>query len=210
AAFIPILLMGGIIGRLFREFAVTLSIAILISLAVSLTTTPMMCAFLLPRQRRERRGRLSDASERLFAATLRGYERSLGWALQHPGCMLLVLPATVCLNVYLFIAIPKGFFPQQDTGRLTGNIQADQSISFQLMRQKLVQFISIVQKDPAVDSVVGFTGGGQTNSGFVFVSLKPLAERKLSAEEVIGRLRRELGRVSGATLVLPAGQGIRG
>src|SRR5215470_10997678 len=209
AAFIPILLMGGIIGRLFREFAVTLSVAIVISLAVSLTTSPMMCAFLLPRQRRERHGRLFDASERLFAATLRGYERSLAWALQHPRSIMLVLLATICLNVYLFVVIPKGFFPQQDTGRLTGNIQADQSISFQLMRQKLVQFISIVQKDPAVDSVVGFTGGGQVNSGFVFVSLKPLSERKISADQVVARLRRELAPIPGATLFLQAVQDIR-
>jgi multidrug efflux pump len=209
AAFIPILLMGGIIGRLFREFAVTLSIAIIISLAVSLTTAPMMCAFLLPRQRHERHGRLYDASERLFAATVRGYERSLAWALQHPRSIMLLLLATICLNVYLFIAIPKGFFPQQDTGRLTGNIQADQSISFQLMRQKLVQFISIVQKDPAVDSVVGFTGGGQVNSGFVFVSLKPLSERKISADQVVARLRRELAPIPGATLFLQAVQDIR-
>ena len=209
AAFIPILLMGGIIGRLFREFAVTLSVAIVISLAVSLTTSPMMCAFLLPRQRRERHGRLYDASERLFAVTVRGYERSLAWALQHPRSIMLVVFATVCLNVYLFVVIPKGFFPQQDTGRLTGNIQADQSISFQLMRQKLVQFISIVQKDPAVDSVVGFTGGGQVNSGFVFVSLKPLSERKISADQVVARLRRELAPIPGATLFLQAVQDIR-
>src|SRR5215831_18296724 len=209
AAFIPILLMGGIIGRLFREFAVTLSVAIVISLAVSLTTSPMMCAFLLPRQRRERHGRLYDASERLFAVTVRGYERSLAWALEHPRSIMLVVFATVCLNVYLFVVIPKGFFPQQDTGRLTGNIQADQSISFQLMRQKLVQFISIVQKDPAVDSVAGFTGGGQVNSGFVFVSLKPLSERKISADQVVARLRRELAPIPGATLFLQAVQDIR-
>jgi multidrug efflux pump len=209
AAFIPILLMGGIIGRLFREFAVTLSIAIIISLAVSLTTAPMMCAFLLPRQRLERHGRLYRASERLFAATMHGYERSLTWALNHPRSIMLVLLATICLNVYLFVVIPKGFFPQQDTGRLTGNIQADQSISFQLMRQKLVQFISIVQKDPAVDSVVGFTGGGQVNSGFVFVSLKPLSERKISADQVVARLRRELAPIPGATLFLQAVQDIR-
>jgi len=209
AVFIPILLMGGIIGRMFREFAVTLSVAILVSLAVSLATTPMMCASLLRTPARERHGRLYGASERLFAAALRGYEHSLGFALRHPRAILLVFFVTIGLNFYLFTAIPKGFFPQQDTGRLTGNIQADQSISFQLMRQKLVQFISIIQKDPAIDTVVGFTGGGQTNSGFVFASLKPLSERRISADQVIARLRRELAQVPGATLFLQAVQDIR-
>jgi multidrug efflux pump len=209
AVFIPILLMGGIIGRMFREFAVTLSVAILVSLAVSLATTPMMCASLLRTPSRERHGRLYDASERLFAAALRGYEHTLGFALRHPRAILLVFFVTIGLNFYLFTAIPKGFFPQQDTGRLTGNIQADQSISFQLMRQKLVQFISIIQKDPAIDTVVGFTGGGQTNSGFVFASLKPLSERGISADQVIARLRRELAQVPGATLFLQAVQDIR-
>jgi len=209
AVFIPILLMGGIIGRMFREFAVTLSVAILVSLAVSLATTPMMCASLLRTPARERHGRLYHASERMFAAALRGYEHTLGFALRHPRAILLVFFVTIGLNFYLFTVIPKGFFPQQDTGRLTGNIQADQSISFQLMRQKLVQFISIIQKDPAIDTVVGFTGGGQTNSGFVFASLKPLSERGISADQVIARLRRELAQVPGATLFLQAVQDIR-
>src|SRR5499426_900126 len=209
AVFIPILLMGGIIGRMFREFAVTLSVAILVSLAVSLATTPMMCATLLRTPGRERHGRLYRASERMFAAALRGYEHSLALALRHPRAILLVFFVTIGLNLYLFTVIPKGFFPQQDTGRLTGNIQADQSISFQLMRQKLVQFISIIQKDPAIDTVVGFTGGGQTNSGFVFASLKPLSERQISADQVIARLRRELAQVPGATLFLQAVQDIR-
>src|SRR5262245_10776228 len=210
AVFIPILLMGGIIGRLFREFAVTLSIAILLSLAVSLATTPMMCAFVLKRpQREEEHGRLYRLSERIFSGTLHVYERSLAWSLRHPRSILLILLATLCLNGYLFSIVQKGFFPQQDTGRLTGGIQADQSISFQLMRQKLTQFVSIVQKDPAVDNVVGFTGGGQTNGGFVFVSLKPLAERKVSADRVIARLSRELTQVPGASLFLQAVQDIR-
>jgi multidrug efflux pump len=209
AVFIPILLMGGIIGRMFREFAVTLSVAILVSLAVSLATTPMMCASLLRTPARERHGRLYHASERMFAAALRGYEHTLGFALRHPRAILVVFFVTIGLNLYLFTVIPKGFFPQQDTGRLTGNIQADQSISFQLMRQKLVQFISIIQKDPAIDTVVGFTGGGQTNSGFVFASLKPLSERQISADQVIARLRRELAQVPGATLFLQAVQDIR-
>jgi multidrug efflux pump len=209
AVFIPILLMGGIIGRLFREFAVTLSIAILLSLAVSLATTPMMCAFVLKQPRREEHGRLYRLSERIFSGTLQAYERSLAWSLRHPRSILLILLATLCLNGYLFSIVQKGFFPQQDTGRLTGGIQADQSISFQLMRQKLTQFVSIVQKDPAVDNVVGFTGGGQTNGGFVFVSLKPLAERKVSADQVIARLSRELTQVPGASLFLQAVQDIR-
>ncbi|HLL26255.1 MAG TPA: efflux RND transporter permease subunit [Xanthobacteraceae bacterium] len=208
AVFIPILLMGGIVGRLFREFAVTLSVAILVSLAVSLTTTPMMCAHLLGHRRR-RRGRLFRASERVFDWMLRGYERSLGWALQHARIVVLVLVGTMCLNVYLFIIVPKGFFPQQDTGRLIGSIQADQSISFQLMQQKLLQFVTIMKQDPAVATAVGFTGGGQTNSGFIFASLKPISERQISADQVIARLRRALGQVPGATLYLQAVQDIR-
>ncbi|MFI4988166.1 MAG: efflux RND transporter permease subunit, partial [Alphaproteobacteria bacterium] len=209
AVFIPILLMGGIIGRLFREFAVTLSVAILVSLVVSLTTTPMMCARLPAMRRKGKPGWLSRTSERVFNATLGGYERSLGSALRHPRLTMLVLLAVLCLNFLLFAIIPKGFFPQQDTGRLIGGIQADQSISFQLMRTKLTQFIAIVKKDTAVESVVGFTGGGQTNSGFVFVSLKPLAQRKLSADQVVARLRGELSVVPGAVLFLQAVQDIR-
>jgi multidrug efflux pump len=209
AVFIPILLMGGIVGRLFREFAVTLSVAILVSLAISLATTPMMCALLLRHAPPGRRGRLFRASERVFEGMLRVYRRTLAWALHHPGPVALVLLATVCLGGYLLVAIPKGFFPQQDTGRLVGSIQADQSTSFQLMRQKLEQFVSILRKDPAVAEVVGFTGGAQTNSGFVFMSLKPLAERKISADQVIARLRHELAPVPGATLFLQAVQDIR-
>ena len=209
AVFTPILLMGGVIGRLFREFAMTLSIAIMVSLVVSLTTTPMMCARILKPERERGHGRLFRAAGRVFDAMLARYERTLGWALDHPRSTMLVLLATLCLNFYLFAIVPKGFFPQQDTGRLIGGIQADQSISFQLMRQKLAQFISIVRKDPAVDSIVGFTGGGQTNSGFVFMSLKPLSERRLSADQVIGRLRRELAAVPGASLFLQAVQDIR-
>jgi multidrug efflux pump len=209
AVFIPILLMGGIIGRLFREFAVTLSVAILVSLAVSLTTTPMMCALLLGRPRRDSSGRLHGLAERLFGSLQHGYGRSLAWALNHSALILVILAITVCLNVYLYVTIPKGFFPQQDTGRINGSIQADQSISFQLMRQKLQQFVSIIQRDPAVDTVVGFTGTGQTNGGFVFMSLKPLSERKISADEVIRRLRGELAEVPGASMFLQAVQDIR-
>jgi multidrug efflux pump len=212
AVFVPILLMGGIVGRLFREFAVTLSVAILISLVVSLTTTPMMCACITthrPQTKGQRRSRWYVASERAFEAMLGFYDRTLVQALRRPAIVLLILCLTVGLNVYLFILIPKGLFPQQDTGRMIGGIQADQSISFQLMRKKLTDFITIIRQDPAVDSVVGFTGGGQTNSGFVFVSLKPLAQRKVAVDQVIGRLRGKLARVAGARLFLQAVQDIR-
>ncbi len=208
AVFIPILLMGGIVGRLFREFAVTLSIAIAISLVVSLTITPVMCSRLLRHRPAGQRSWLYRFSEHGFMG-LRGlYETSLGVALRHPALTLLVLAATICLNVHLFIVVPKGFFPQQDTGRLMGGIQADQSISFQLMRQKLTQFINIVKSDPEVDSVVGFTGGGQTNSGMIFVSLKPLTERDLSSDQIIARLRAKLAAVPGAALFLQGVQDI--
>jgi multidrug efflux pump len=209
AVFVPILLMGGLVGRLFREFAMTLSVAILISLAVSLTTTPMMCAYLTIDRPQQRHSRWYLASERAFAAMHGFYDRTLTQALRHPAIVLLMLFMAIGLNVYLFILIPKGLFPQQDTGRMVGGIQADQSISFQLMRQKLDQFIAIVRQDPAVASVVGFTGGGQTNSGFVFAALKPRADRALSVDQVIGRLRGKLGRVAGARLFLQAVQDIR-
>jgi len=213
AVFIPILLMGGIVGRLFREFAVTLSVAILVSLAVSLATTPMMSALLLKRPGREHRGRFHRLSEGIFEFLQGGYDRSLRWTLNNPLFILLIFAATVCLNVYLFVIVPKGFFPQQDTGRINGSIQADQAISFQLMRQKLQQFIAIVRKDPAVDTVVGFTGGGtgggQTNGGSIFMSLKPLRQRKISADQVIRRLRNEVAQVPGASLFLQAVQDIR-
>ncbi len=209
AVFLPILLMGGLIGRLFREFAVTLSVAILISLAISLTTTPMMCSVLLRDEHERVHGPIYRASEWVFETMLAGYRRSLSWALQHPRIILVVLAATLCLNGYLYVTIPKGFFPQQDTGRLVGIIQADQAISFQSMSRKLSQFVDIVKSNPAVDTVAGFTGGGQTNSGFMFVSLKSLAERKVSADEVIGHLRKELAVVPGATLFLQSVQDIR-
>jgi multidrug efflux pump len=208
AVFIPILLMGGIVGRLFREFAVVISISIMISLAVSLATTPMMCSVLLRRDTGEH-GRIYRLSERFFEGMLNFYRRTLTSALNHPRFIMLVLAAVVGLNFYLYDVVPKGFFPQQDTGRIVGFIQADQSISFQLMQQKLAQFVSIMKKDPAVETAVGFTGGGQTNSGFMFVSLTPLNERKASADEVIGRLRRQLAVVPGATLFLQAVQDIR-
>ena len=208
AVFIPILLMSGILGRLFREFAITLSVAILVSLAVSLTTTPMMCAYFIP-DRPERRGRLYRWSERGFEWLVAAYGRTLDWALRHALAVVLILAGVLALNAYLYLVIPKGFFPQQDTGRLIGRIQGDQSTSFQLMRGKLRQFVDVVREDPAVDAVVGFTGGGQTNGGSVFVSLKPRAERGASIDQVMARLRGKLARVPGATLFLQAVQDIR-
>jgi multidrug efflux pump len=208
AVFIPILLMGGIIGRLFREFALTLSIAILISLFLSLTLTPMMCSlFLKPEARTERRSRRFNP----FAQILHGYEQTVGWALRHSVVVMVVLFATVGLNVYLFKIVPKGFFPQQDTGLVFGSIQADQTISFEAMRQKLAQLLAIVRHDPAVESVRGYTGSGAgaTNAGIVSIDLKPKSERSASADEVIVRLRRELSDVPGAQLYLQSVQDIR-
>jgi len=208
AVFVPILLMGGLVGRLFREFAMTITIAIVISLVVSLTTTPMMCAIVLRADRGRPHGRIYRASERMFDLMLAGYRRTLALALRHPLLVMLTLVATLGLNFYLYKIVPKGFVPQQDTGLLLGSIQADQHISFQLMQQKLTQFIAIVKKDPAIETAVGFTGGGgpgpgaATNTGTVFASLKPMAERKLPIEQVIARLRTELSSVAGATLTL--------
>jgi len=209
AVFIPILLMHGIIGRLFHEFAITLSVAILISLVVSLTLTPMMCARLLKRESTEEHGRFYHLSERIFNNVQQHYRTSLLWALRHQRLMLLILFATIGLNIYLYIIVPKGFFPQQDTGRLQGSIQADQSISFQLMKHKLDDFIEIIRKDSAVANVVGFIGGGQRNSGNMFITLKPLDERKMSSDEVIAHLRGKLGNEPGAKLYLQASQDIR-
>jgi multidrug efflux pump len=210
AVFIPILLMSGIVGRLFREFAVTLSVAILISLALSLTTTPMMCAKLLRPAHGRRRGRLDLASERLFERLLGGYASSLRWVLRHPRPTLAVTLLTVCVNVYLYLIVPKGFFPEQDTGRLSGGIQGAQDASFQAIQRKLTEFVDIVQQDPAVDTAVGFTGGqGTTNTGRVFVALKPQSERDATAAEVIARLRGKLAKVPGATLFLQSVQDIR-
>jgi multidrug efflux pump len=209
AVFLPILLMGGIVGRYFREFAMTLSIAIAVSMVVSLTTTPMMCAYLVRHGDAEGHGRLYRWSEWAFDATLALYDRSLQWALRHARVTMLILIGVLLLNLYLFAIVPKGFFPQQDTGLLIGGIQADQSISFQLMRKKLIQFISIIKSDPDVATVTGFTGGRQTNGGFVFITLKPLSQRQLSADQIIGRLRRKLAPVAGATLFLQAAQDIR-
>jgi multidrug efflux pump len=210
AVFIPILLMGGIIGRLFREFAVVLSVAILVSLAVSLTATPMMCSVLL--RKKATHGKWYMASERAFKRILKGYEHSLAWVLDHSLLVLIIAIATLGLNVFLYIVIPKGFFPQQDTGRLNGNIIADQSISFSAMQQKIAQLAAIAKQDPGVDTVLIFTGGGggtTTNTGRAFLALKPLAERKATADQIINRLRPKLAAVPGATLFLQAVQDVR-
>ena len=212
AVFTPLLLMGGIVGRLFREFAVTLSVAILVSLVVSLTTTPMMCSRLLRGKHADEQGRIYRASERFFAWLLSLYERSLTWVLRHPLPILLLLLLTIALNVYLLMIVPKGFFPQQDTGRLAGGIQGAQDSSFTAMKQRMMRFVEIVKSDPAVANVVAFTGSGggtTTNTGRMFVSLKPLDERKVSADEIIRRLRRQLATVSGASLFLQATQDLR-
>ncbi|HDR9763625.1 TPA: efflux RND transporter permease subunit [Burkholderia cepacia] len=210
AVFLPILLMGGIVGRLFREFALTLSLAIAVSLAVSLTVTPMMCARLLPESHEpQSEGRFARFLERCFSRMQRGYERSLSWALRRPLLILLTLVATIGLNVYLYIVVPKGFFPQQDTGLMIGGIQADQSTSFQAMKLKFSEMMRIVQGNPNVKSVAGFTGGTQTNSGFMFVTLKDRTERKLTADQVIQQLRPPLADVAGARTFLQAAQDIR-
>ncbi|WP_213294800.1 efflux RND transporter permease subunit [Paraburkholderia sacchari] len=210
AVFLPILLMGGIVGRLFREFALTLSLAIGVSLVVSLTLTPMMCSRLLEQpQEKKKEGRFGQWLERGFTRVHRGYEHTLGWALAHPRLILMTLAATIALNVVLYVVIAKGFFPQQDTGRLVGGIQADQSTSFQAMKVKFAEMMKIVGENPAVDQVVGFTGGRATNSGFMFVSLKPKSERKLSADQVIAQLREPLSHVAGARTFLQSVQDIR-
>jgi multidrug efflux pump len=210
AVFIPILLMGGIVGRLFREFTATLSLAIAISMVISLTTTPMMCAWILRLPQHGRRSRRS-----FLDRSLAWYERSLAWSLRHGRLVMLALLGTIALNVLLFNVIPKGFFPQEDTGLLTGGIVADQSISFQLMKEKLVHLMDVVRADPAVESVAGYTGAGsggggsQTNSASIYVLLKPLAVRKLSSDEVIARLRPQLAQFAGARLFLQTVQDIR-
>src|SRR5882724_6413022 len=212
AVFTPLLFMGGIVGRLFREFAVTLSVAILVSLVVSLTTTPMMCSRLLKRQRLEDHGRLYRASERLFDWILLLYERSLTWVLRHPAPTLAVFLITLAVNAYLLVIVPKGFFPQQDTGRLQGGIQGAQDSSFTAMKQRMTRFVDIVQADPAVANVVAFTGSGggtTTNTGRMFIALKPLAERKVGADQVISRLRRQVASVEGASLFLQSTQDLR-
>jgi multidrug efflux pump len=211
AVFIPILMMGGIIGRLFREFSVTLSVALLISMVLSLTTTPMLCAYLLKSEHEVTHGRLYRLSERGFTLLLRGYERSLSWVLRsHAALVLLLLLVTIALNGYFIYRVPKGFFPQQDTGVLTGGLQGPQDISFTRMQAALNQAVAIVRADPAVENVVGFTGGqGSTNSGFLFIALKPLNERKAGATEILDRLRPKLARIREAQTFLTAAQDLR-
>jgi multidrug efflux pump len=209
AVFIPILLMGGVLGRLFREFSVTLAIAIGVSLIVSLTTTPMMCATFLRDTRNRKHGWLYRINEKCFDFVHTSYARSLAVVLRHPQVTLLALLATIGLNIYLFIIVPKGFFPQQDTGRIAGWVQASQDISFKAMDQKMHQYADIIMKDPAIDAINGFTGGGTLNSARFFMTLKPLGERKASADQVINRLRGKMAVVPGATLFLTAVQDIR-
>jgi multidrug efflux pump len=209
AVFIPILLMGGLVGRLFREFAVVLSVAIGISLVVSLTTTPMMCAVLLRHRRPEDHGRLYRIFEWGFDRILGVYEVLLSWVLRHPLLTIIATVVTICLNVYLYTAVPKELFPQQDVGRLSGRIQADQGTSSQAMKRLLNQFAEATSADPAVENVVAFIGGGTSNIGSMFVMLKPMEERKLSADQVIGRLRGKLARIPGATLFFQAQQDLR-
>jgi len=210
AVFIPLLLMGGIVGRLFREFAITLCVAILMSLGISLTTTPMMCAQLLKEHGAEKHGRSYNMSERAFNATLNLYERTLQWVLRHAPLTLAVLLLTITVNVYLLIIVPKGFFPQQDNGTIQGGIQGAQDISFQAMNQLTQDFVNSIKADPAVADVVAFTGGqGSTNAGFLYMGLKPLAERKISSSQVINRLRPKMTSLPGATVFMQAGQDLR-
>ncbi|MBV9302125.1 MAG: multidrug efflux RND transporter permease subunit [Acidobacteriaceae bacterium] len=210
AVFIPILLMGGIIGRLFREFAVTLSVTILVSLLVSLTTTPMMSSRLLSDEKRH--GRLYRASEKVFEWILKGYEHSLAWVLRNSALVLLIAIATLCLNIYLYIIVPKGFFPQQDTGRIAGSFLGDQSTSFQSMSAKIAALCKVVQADPGVATIQAFSGGGggtTINTGRTFIALKPLNERKATADQIIARLRPKLNSIPGVTLYLQATQDLR-
>ena len=210
AVFIPLLLMGGIIGRLFREFAITLSAAILMSMVISLTTTPMMCSRLMRSEKDVKHGRVYKWSEGLFATALDGYRRTLTWALDHPALMLLVFVATLALNVYLIMTAPTGFFPQQDTGVIMGGMQGPQDTSFYAMNKAVHASDLIISHDPGVAEAMAFTGGnGSTNSGFAFVALKPLSERKESAAQIIDRLRPKLAKVPGAATFLQAVQDIR-
>ncbi len=211
AVFIPILLMGGMVGRLFREFAVTLSAAVVVSLVISLSTTPMMCAMLLKPEKPHKRGVFYLTSERIFNWMHSRYELSLAWALRHSRFMILLMLLTILTSIALFISVPKGFFPEQDSGRLSGGIQADQHISFQAMEQKLLQIVNIIKKDPEVVYVTGFTGGGgsTTNTARMFITLQPVEKRKATAMQVIARLRKKLAVVAGAPTFLAPVQDLR-
>jgi multidrug efflux pump len=210
AVFIPLLLMGGIVGRLFREFAVTLSTAILVSMVISLTTTPMMCAYLLKNTHEQNPGSLFRASEWVFDRMLALYRSSLKWVLENPLLTLVVLLLTIALNAVLAIKIPKGFFPPQDTGSLSGGVQGAQDASFASMNASVVMIASTIKSDPAVANIIAFTGGnGATNTGFIYVALKPLNERKISAFDVINRLRPKLNHLPAAAAFLQASQDLR-
>ena len=210
AVFIPILLMGGIVGRLFQEFAVILSAAVLISLVISLTTTPMLCALLLRPLKIKTRSHLYHFTEQHPNRLLTGYEHTLRWALRNSPLVMLLLLCTIGLNIYLYTIVPKGFFPIQDTGRLSGTIQADQSISSQAMQKKLADFVAILHQDPEIETVIGFTGGQRsTNSGQLFATLKPLEERQLSVDKLMTRLRGKLKNEPGAQLILQSPQDLR-
>jgi len=211
AVFIPILLMGGIVGRLFREFAVTLSAAVLVSLVISLSTTPMMCATLLRPEKPKAHGVFYKASEGIFNWVHSRYEMSLSWALRHSRFMILLMLSVVVVSVILFVTIPKGYFPEQDSGRLSGGIQADQSISFQAMTVKLSQVIDIIKKDPEVVYVTAFTGGGgsTTNTARMFITLQPFAKRKATLAQLMARLRKKLAGVAGAPTFLSPVQDLR-
>jgi multidrug efflux pump len=210
AVFIPLLMMGGIVGRLFREFAVTLSTAILVSMLISLTTTPMMCAYLLKNQHAEKHGRIYMSSERAFDWVLSVYRRSLHWVLENPGLTLVVLFLTIALNFALIIRLPKGFFPQQDTGAIAGGVQGPQDASFPAMNDSLQQIVGVIKNDRAVENVIAFTGGGgATNTAFIFMALKPLGERKSNAAQIINRLRPQLNSLPVASTFLQASQDLR-
>jgi multidrug efflux pump len=210
AVFIPLLMMGGIVGRLFREFAVTLSTAILVSMVISLTTTPMMCAYLLKDERTKKHGRIYLATEGIFSWVLSLYRQSLTWVLANPTITLVVLLLTVALNVVLVVKMPKGFFPQQDTGAIAGGVQGPQDSSFQAMNTSILAIGNVIKSDPAVANVIVFTGGGgATNTGFIYVALKPLSERKIGAAEIINRLRPKLNRLPVASAFLQASQDLR-
>jgi multidrug efflux pump len=211
AVFIPLLLMGGIVGRLFREFAITLSISIVISMVISLTTTPTMCAYLLKHNSDQRHGRLYQSSERAFQSMLNLYRRSLRWMLDNPVLVLIALALTIALNIAIIFKIPTGFFPQQDTGQLQCNLRGPQDASFPAMNAALLQAQRIIKADPAVQNVIGFTGGGNggTNTANAFVILKDLSVRKISATDVINRLRPKLNRITGASVFLQASQDLR-
>jgi multidrug efflux pump len=210
AVFIPLLLMGGIVGRLFREFAITLSTAIVVSMVISLTTTPTMCAYILKDQKHREHGRFYLVTERFFDWVLSVYRRSLRWVLENPVLTLTVLALTIALNVVVIIKIPKGFFPQQDTGAMVGGLQGPQDSSFPAMNESVQAIVKVIKNDPAVGHVIAFTGGGgATNTGFVYVTLKPLNVRKVGVPQIMNRLRPQLGRLPGASLFLQAAQDLR-